>query len=314
MKAITISAFGGKEVLRVTESPVPEPGEGEVLVHVCAAGVNPVDWKIRAGYLKDRFPHTFPIVLGWDMAGVIEKCGYAARRFAPGDEVYGYCRRPVIQHGTYTEYLIIPECYLALRPKRISCAEAGAIPLAGLTAYQSLFDAAKLSGGETLVVLGASGGVGSFAVQLGKIAGARVLAVASAKNHDYLKTLGADAVIDYQAGNVGQAIKAAAPAGADVVFDCVGPDAMRTVYDCVKRGGRVVSILVAQSDLAASAGAHHFYVFVEPNATELDRLRGFVDEGRLKVHVSATFPLQDAAKAQELMETGHTRGKIVLTM
>ena len=315
MKAIVINEFGGREVLKHTDVPVPEPGEGEVLVRVKAAGVNPVDWKIRAGYLKDFYPYKLPIILGWDLAGVVEKVGYSARRFTPGDEVYAYCRRPVIQHGTYAEYVAASESYLAARPRTISFEESASIPLAALTAYQSVLDAVKLKAGESILILAASGGVGSFAVQFAKIAGANVIALASSKNHAYLKELGADTTVDYASGDFRDAVKSVTPQGVDVVFDCFGAEALAKGYDCMKRGGRAVSILVRECrESAAKAGASHHYVFVEPNVPELDYIRSLVEAGKLKVRLSATFPLAEAAKAHEAMETGHTRGKIALRM
>ncbi len=274
-----------------------------------------MDWKIRAGYLKDFYPYRFPIIPGWDLAGVVEKAGHGARRFKPGDEVFAYLRRPVIQHGTYAEYAAAPESYFTARPMTVSFEEAASIPLAALTAYQSLYDAVQIKAGESVLILAASGGVGSFGVQLAKLAGARVIALASRKNHDYLKGLGADAAIDYGAGDFREAVRAVAPDGVDVVFDCFGLEALAKGYECVKRGGRAVSILVRDgAALAAKAGASHHYVFVEPNAPELDRIRGFVEAGKLRVHVSATFSLAEAARAHEAMETGHTRGKIALRM
>lgn len=315
MKAIAINEFGGREVLKYVELPTPEPGEGEVLVRVKAAGVNPVDWKIRAGFLKDFLPHAFPLVLGWDLAGVVEKVGYSARRFKVGDDVYAYCRRPVIQHGTYAEYVAIPESYLTLRPKAISVEEAASIPLAALTAYQSVYDAVALKAGESILILGASGGVGSFAVQFGKVVGASVIALASRKNHSYLKELGAAEAVDYASGDFRVTVKSLAPQGVDAVFDCIGAEALAKGYDCLKRGGRAVSILVRDGkELADKAGAAHHYVFVEPNVVELDHIRSLVDAGLVKSHLSGVYSLAEAARAHEAMETGHTRGKIVLRM
>jgi NADPH:quinone reductase-like Zn-dependent oxidoreductase len=315
MKAVVIHEFGGREVLKYTELPMPEPGEGEVLVRVKAAGVNPVDWKIRAGHLKDFLPHEFPIVLGWDLAGVVERVGYSARRFKVSDEVFAYCRRPVIRHGTYAEYVAIPESYLAVRPKAIDFDEAASIPLASLTAYQSVYDAAKLTAGESILILGASGGVGSFGVQFGRATGARVIALASQRNHAYLKELGASETVDYASGDFRAVVNALAPQGIDVVFDCVGAEALAMGYECLKRGGRAVSILVRDGrELANKAGATHHYVFVEPNVVELDHIRSLVDSGMLRSHLSGVYPLADVAKAHEALETGHTRGKIVLAV
>ncbi|HXZ44971.1 MAG TPA: NADP-dependent oxidoreductase, partial [archaeon] len=204
----------------------------------------------------------------------MEKVGYSARRFRPGDEVYAYCRRPVIQHGTYAEYVAIPESYLAPRPKRIAMAESGAIPLAALTAYQCVYDAAKLKSAESIFVLGASGGVGSFGVQFARIAGAMVIGLASRKNHTHLKELGAAETVDYAAGDFRSTVKSIALGGVDVVFDCFGAEALAKASECVKPGGRTGSILVLENtDLAAKPGASHHYVFVESNVPALDQIR-----------------------------------------
>ena len=315
MKAIVISEFGNRSRLRFAEVPKPQPGEGEVLVRIKAAGVNPVDWKIREGLLDGFLPHQFPLIPGWDMAGVVEAVGHSARRFAKGDEVYGYCRRPVVQHGTYAEFIAVPESYLTLRPRNLSFEEAAAIPLAALTAYQSLFDAAGLKRGQSVLVVGASGGVGSFAVQLAAAAGACVFAVASRANHAYLRRLGAAKAFDYQQTGFGAAFRKAMPDGADVVFDCVGDDTFKMAQECVRKGGQLVSILEEMSEEdARQKGIGVHYVFVEPNVRELDHIRKLVEAGKVKVFLAGVHPLAQAAKAHEQMETGHTRGKIVLRM
>lgn len=215
MKAAVYDEFGGPEKIQIREVAVPEVKEGEVLVRIKAAGVNPVDYVVREGYLKDALPYQFPVIPGWDVAGVVEERGFSARRFNVGDEVYAYARRPVVQHGTFAEYIVIPESYLAARPQRISWEEAAGIPLVGLTAYQSLYDAGQLLEGQTVLILGASGGVGSLGIQLAKVKGARVIGVASEKNHAFMKELGADETIDYRNNNVGEAVKAVAPDGVD---------------------------------------------------------------------------------------------------
>lgn len=316
MQAVLIHKFGGIEQLQLTELPQPQPGEGEVLVQVKAAGVNPVDWKILNGRLQQRIPHQFPIILGWDMAGVVAGVGYSARRFQVGDEVFAYCRRPVVQYGTYAEFITLPESYLVYKPNNLSFEEAAAVPLAVLTAYQSLFAAANLQPDETLLILGASGGVGSFAVQLAKAQGATVIALASKKNHAYLKTLGADITIDYTQGDFRELLRAVAPDGVDVVYDCVGTETLLKGYDCVKLGGRLVSILDPQGDAERIAARHinYRYVFVEPDVSQLAHIRQWIEAGKVKPHLSAVYPLAEVAKAHEHISLFHTQGKIVLQL
>jgi len=313
MKAVGIEEFGGRDRLQVMELPVPQPGEGEVLVRIQAVGVNPVDWKIREGYLQQLFSHRFPLVLGWDMAGVVVGNGHAARRFQPGEAVYGYCRRPVIQSGTYCEFLAIPESYLTLRPLCLTDEQAAGLPLAGLTAYQAVYGAGRLQKGQSILILGASGGVGSMAVQLARIAGARIYAVASRSNHDYLEDLGADVAIDYRSEDLIPRLRDEEPDGLDLVFDLVGGAALDRARQCVKSGGRLVSIVDdIRGDLPAAASFTFEFVFVEPNARQLDRLSELVRSGRLAVEVSRSYGLTRAAEAHAQMESGHTRGKIVL--
>lgn len=313
MKAIYVKEYGGRDKLISGELPDPQPQEGEVLVRIKAAGVNPVDWKIRAGYLKSRMPNVLPIILGWDVAGVVEERGLGARRFQAGDRVYAYCRKNTIHDGTYAEYIALPECYLASMPEGLNFMKAAAVPLTALTAYQGLIDKAALKKGETCLIVGASGGVGSFAVQFARLAGARVIAVGSRKNHAYLRSLGARHTIDYARDDVLSALRAIVPSGADVVFDLIGGESLRRSYDCVRKGGRVLTI-VEPGDQAAAArrGFKLIYHFVEPNAPQLELFSRWFDQGRLKVNVSKVFPLEEAAKAHELIEGGHTRGKIVL--
>lgn len=313
MQVVGIENFGGRERLKILEMPVPEPEEGEVLVRIRTAGVNPVDWKIREGYFKDRLPHRFPLIPGWDMAGEVVGNGHAARRFQPGDPVYGYCRRPVVQKGTYGQYMAIPESYLTRRPLCLSDEQAAGLPLAGLTAYQAVCDAAGLRQGQSILVIGASGGVGSMAVQLARIAGARIYAVASASNHAYLEHLGADVPIDYRGEDFARRLQSEEPEGADVVFDLIGGESLKRARRCVKPGGRLVSIVEdIGGEVAPDAPFTFTFVFVEPNVRQLDRLGELARSGRLNVEVGRVHDLTDAAAAHKQMESGHTRGKIVL--
>jgi NADPH2:quinone reductase len=315
MKAIAINEFGGRDKLQLIDLPVPEVLEGEILVQVKAAGVNPVDWKIREGYLKDLFSHQFPVILGWDAAGLVEGVGNGVKRFKSGDEIFAYCRKPIVHGGAYGEYILLKEEHAALKPKNISFEEAASIPLAALTAYQSLFDAANLQPGETILIHAAAGGVGGFGVQLARGHGAVVWATASSRNKAYVQDLGASQVVDYTQENFGKAILSQYPAGVDVVLDCVGGEVLEKSAEIVKEGGHLISIVDDPTGLARD-DIHKEFVFVAPNSTQLTELARMVEQGRLKTYLSQVFPfgLEEARKAHELSESGHTRGKMVLVL
>lgn len=310
MKAAYYDEFGGPKGVKTGELDLPELKEGEVLVKIKAAGVNPVDAVITKGYYKDMMPHSFPIIPGWDLAGAIEKRGHAARSFEEGDEVYAYARRPEVKWGTFAEYIVIPESYLARRPNSISMEETAAIPLAGLTAYQALYVAGDLSAGQKLLILGSSGGVGSFGIQLAKARGAEVIGVASSKNHDYMRSLGADHTIDYHDRDIGEAVKEIYPEGVDLIFDCTSGESLQQSLKALKGSGKLVSILNQGEDLDKKIDFE--FVFVEPNAKQLDHLAKLVDDGKLKVEISRTYSLDESAKALEQIQSLHTTGKIVV--
>lgn len=310
MKAANYQEFGGPEKVKISTIELPELKEGEVLVRIKAAGVNPVDAVIREGYYKDMMPHALPVIPGWDLSGVIEERGHAARRFNKGDEVYAYARRPEVKWGTFAEYIVIPDSYLAEKPKNLSHEEAAGIPLAGLTAYQSLYSAGKLQENQSVLILGASGGVGSFAIQLAKAKGAEVIGVASEKNHAYMIELGADHTIDYHKNHVGEATKELFPDGVDLIFDCTSGETLQQSLIALKASGKLVSILNQGQDL--DPDINFDWVFVEPNARQLDHLREMAEAGDLKVHVSRTYPLNEAAEALKQIKSLHTTGKIVV--
>lgn len=311
MKAAFYEEFGAADKIIVGNLTVPELKEGEVLVRVKAAGINPVDAAVREGYLHSFIPVVFPAIPGWDVAGVVEDRGYSARRFKPGDEVYAYARRPLVQHGTFAEYLVIPESYLALRPQQISWEEAAGIPLVGLTAFQSLFDAGNLQENQSVLILGASGGVGSLAIQLAKAKGATVVGVASRKNQDHMRNLGADYTIDYNNARIADAVKEILTEGVDLIFDCASGETLQQSLAALKSGGKLVSILNRGENLPH--GINFEYVFVEPNSTQLNHLRELADSGKLKVPVSQTFTLEETQEAFAQIETHHTTGKIIIT-
>ncbi|WP_406042186.1 NADP-dependent oxidoreductase [Micromonospora sp. NBC_00898] len=306
MKAIAIDAYGAADRLTLRELPEPPVGPDTVLVRVRAAGVNPVDWKVREGHLAGAMPSHFPLVLGWDAAGVVAAAGPAVAGFAVGDEVIGYVRRDDIQHGTYAELVPAPERTLADKPVQASWAEAGGLPLAGLTAYQAL-QQARTGAGDTVLVHGASGGVGHLAVQLARALGAhRVIGTASEANHDFVRSLGAEPVA-YGDGLLDR-LRAVAPDGVDVALDLFGGESLDVSAELLNRPARLIS--TADPEHVTRLGGS--YLFVKPSTADLSVLAGLVDADRLTVHVARTFPLAEAAEAQRLVAAGHVRGKVVL--
>ena len=313
MRAIGIREFGGRDKLEALDLPEPKVPPDAVQIRVRAAGVNPVDWKMREGRLDGRFPHVFPVVPGWDAAGVVEQVGPGVSEVAAGDEVFAYCRKHFVGEGTYAELVSVPVTFVARRPSALSFEEAGALPLAGLTAYQSLFNAAGLTAGETALVYGAAGGVGGFVVQLAVDAGADVVAVARDENRDYVLGLGAYEVVDHTAGDVVGQLREIVPDGVDVVFDMLGAESLRRAVDAVRDEGRLVSIAEPPTDeLFSQRGIQATYVYVRPGGEQLEELADLVDDGRLRVDLAGVLPLEEAARAHELIEAGHTRGKLVL--
>ncbi|AUG81178.1 alcohol dehydrogenase [Kitasatospora sp. MMS16-BH015] len=307
MKAITYRSYGGPEVLEYVDAPMPKLGPDSVLVKVRAASVNPVDWKIQAGYLDGVLDAVFPVVPGWDVAGVVEQVGVGVTEYAVGDEVIGYVREDMVGRGTFAEYVAAPVRTLARKPAALSFEQAAGLPLAGLTAYQALVGALAVKPGETVLIHAAAGGVGSLAVQVAVSLGARVIGTASERNHDYLRGLGAEPVA-YGEG-LAERVRVLAPAGVDAVLDLVGGEALQLSPALLAEGGRLASI--ADGAVLALGGR---YVFVRPDTADLTALAELADTGRLQVEVAATFPLAEAADAQRLNAEGHTRGKIVVTV
>jgi len=306
MKAIRIHRYGGVEVLSYEEAPKPEPGRGELLVRVHAASVNPIDWKIRSGHYKLVVRFELPIVLGWDVSGVVEAVGPEVSKFRPGDEVFA---RPDIKRGgTYAEYVAIRASEAARKPKSIDHVHAAAVPLAGLTAWQGLFDKAGLEEGERVLVHAAAGGVGHFAVQLAKWKGAFVAGTASGRNEALVRSLGADQVVDYTRERFEDAV-----APVDVVLDTLGGDAGRRSWQVLKRGGTLVSVLdIAVPLKGALRLKRGRFLLIKPNAAQLEQIAALIDAGRVKPIVENVFPLAEARRAHELSQTGRVRGKIVL--
>ena len=306
MKAVCIYSYGGPEVLVYEDAPRPHPDDGEVLVRVHAAGVNPVDWKVREGQLKEMLHHTLPLVLGWDVSGVVEALGTGTSRLRVGDEVFS--RPDIHRDGAYAEFIVVRESELALKPKSIDHIHAAALPLAGLTAWQTLFVAGGLAAGQRVLIHAAAGGVGSLAVQMAKWKGAHVIGTASERNHAFLRELGVDQVVDYDAVRFEEAVEPV-----DLVLDTIGGEVQERSWKVLKRGGILVSIVSPPSaDIAASHGVRQAFVFTEPNAGQLAEISKLADAEKLKAIVETILPLSDATRGMELSERGHTRGKIVL--
>ncbi|NWF25789.1 NADP-dependent oxidoreductase [Streptomyces sp. PKU-EA00015] len=307
MKAITYRTYGGPEVLEYGDVPNPKLGVDAVLIRVKAASVNPVDWKIQAGYLDAVMDAVFPVIPGWDVAGVVEETGVGVTEFAPGDEVIGYVREDFVSRGTFAEYVAAPVRTLARKPANLSFEEAAGLPLAGLTAYQALTRSLQVRAGDTVLVHAAAGGVGSLAVQIAGSLGARVIGTAGDHNHAYLRGLGAEPVA-YGEG-LADRVRALAPQGVDAVLDLVGADALKISPGLLAEGGRLASAVDG-----AVLGLGGGYVFVRPDARDLEALTELAERGELRVDVAATFPLAQAADAQRLNREGHTRGKIIITV
>lgn len=306
MKAARIHSYGDPEVLTYEDAPRPEPGEGEVLIRVQAAGVNPIDWKIRSGQMKDIVAHKLPLILGWDVAGVLEAVGPGVTSLKAGSPVYGSLN--MTRNGAYAEYALANELDVALKPTTLEPIQAAAVPVVALTALQALFEIAKLSAGQRVLIHGAAGGVGSFAVQFARWKGAQVIATASAQNHARLRELGADKVVDYKAVRFEDTVQ-----NVDVVLDTIGGDTQERSWGILKKGGVLVSTVSPPStETAAALGVRGELVFVQPNARQLTEIAQLIDAGLLKLNVETVLPLADAHKAHDLGQRGQTRGKIVL--
>jgi NADPH:quinone reductase-like Zn-dependent oxidoreductase len=313
MQAAYIETFASSGNLKIGSLPSPEPKADEVCIRVAYAGVNPVDAKIAEGLLQSRMPHQFPLILGWEASGVIHSLGSQVTAFKVGDPVYVYCRKPVVKWGSWAEYVTFSAEHVALMPKNLSRAEAAAVPLAALTAWQALFDKAHLLRGETLLIHAGAGGVGGFAIQWAKIHGAKVITTASRSKVDYVKQLGADEVIDYQSTVFVDSIRKKHPSGIDVVLDTVGDGVYRRSFEVLKPGGRIVSILEQpDADLTARFGVRADYLFVSPNGKQLRECARLFACGKAKPHKVSVFPLEFASQAIDAIKTGHTAGKIVL--
>jgi NADPH:quinone reductase-like Zn-dependent oxidoreductase len=296
-------SYGGPEVLRFEDAPRPTAGENEVLIRVHAVGVNPLDWKKRSGYLQIEPSQTFPVILGFDVAGVVEAVGAGVTHLAVGDEVYA---QPWF--GGYAETVAVPAGNAAHKPRTLDFVQAAAMPVAAITAWQALFDVAQLAPGQTVLIHAAAGGVGHLAVQLARWRGARVIGTASTRNLEFLRQLGADEAIDYTATRFEDVLH-----GIDVVFDSVGGDTQQRSWAVLRPGGILVALAGLQAPVPAEIDVrHHAFRIKRPVHTTLAGVARVVDAGYLRPTIAAVLPFSEASQAHRLVESGHTRGKIVL--
>jgi NADPH:quinone reductase-like Zn-dependent oxidoreductase len=323
MQAIVYSKYGDSSVLRVEKIDKPKVADHEVLIKTAYASVNPVDFKIRAGYM-DFWPHEETIIPGWDVSGTVVSAPPGSG-FQEGESVFSYTRpafdmpdaHPTaagekidVHTGTYAEYVSVPVWKVAKIPTTATLEQAAGVPLAALTAYQAIVDHLKANAGERLLILGASGGVGGYAVGIAKSLGLTVIGTCSARNIDYVKNLGADKVLDYNAGGLTEQLK---DAPVDLIFDCVGGETVVEALGAIKKGGKVVSVAdFAIGEKTPVVGCTGSAFLVQPSAEQLTTLAKLIDDGAVKLPKMTTFALADAAKAHELSESNRTVGKIVL--
>ena len=309
MKAVRIHQFGGPDALVYEDAPKPEPKDGEVLIKVAAAGVNPVDSIIEAGMMEQMIKHTLPLIAGWDVAGTVEAAGPGVASFAAGELVFAFA--DIRGDGAYAEYAVVAASAVCPKPASLDFAAAASIPLAGTTAWQALFDEAGLQSGQTILIHGAGGSVGAFAVQYAKAKGAEGIATATGDDVAYVRSIGADTVIDYKTGKFEDTAK-----NVDAVLDTISGDTQARSWGTLKDGGILVSTLPGAEPPpdAAARGVRGKSFSAHPDGQQLQEIARLIDTGQVKPRVGATFPLSEAKQAQEQAKSGHTRGKIVLTV
>ena len=330
MKAVIAEEYGPPEVLQLADVEVPRPGPNGVLVQVHATSVNPVDWKLRKGLLRAVWDFLFPVIWGTDCSGVVVEVGTAVTRFKLGDQVYGFKHGVVgrTYRGTYAENAVVPESALALKPSSLSYEQAGAVPLAALTAWQALVKQGGIKPGHRVLIHAGAGGVGTFAVQIAKAFGAYVAATASTGNQYLLRELGVDMPIDYQRERIEQKIS-----NCDLVLDAVGKSVWPSSLRVLKRGGRLVTLLIPKPNQpsgkfrffgtvisqtaagyisALSRGRRLVIVMAKPNGGELEKISVLIEAGKIRPVIQKVYPLEEIAEAHRVSETGHARGKLVV--
>lgn len=305
MIAVRIHNYGGPERMKLESIAVPKPAAGEVLIKVHAAGVNPVDWKIREGYLADVIPHTLPLTLGWDFAGEVAAVGKNVEKWRVGDAVYAHA--DLSKNGAYAEFIAVSADEIAAKPKILNWKKSAAVPLVTLTAWQALNDIGQMKQGDRVLIHAGAGGVGMAAIQLAKQAGATVYTTASTRNIEFLKSLGADEVIDYTQQDFSKL------ADLDIVLDTMGGEVLDKSWATLKKGGCLISIAeIPNQKLAAKHNVSANFCFVQANSGQLSEISNLIDSGDLAIEVDSVFRLDDIAKAHAKSESGHTRGKIVI--
>ena len=309
MRAARIHSYGDPTAVKITQAPRPEPGLGQVLVRVKAAGVNPLDWMVAEGKARSWLDHRLPLTLGWELAGIVEKLGADVGRLKPGDEVFGMI--DLSGDGADAEFAVGDEKALAIKPRSLDFPGAAAIPIGALTAHQALFDAAELRAGQTVLIHAAAGGVGSMAVQLAKAHGARVIGTASGPDHiKLIRDLGCDQAIDYKATRFEDHVR-----DVDVVLDPVSADSQRRSFGVLKKGGILVALTEEpRQDLARENGVRATMIGVKPDGRRLADIGKLIDDGKLRPLVQAVLPLEQVKEALALSRSRHVAGKIVLTI
>jgi NADPH:quinone reductase-like Zn-dependent oxidoreductase len=308
MLGVRLYEYGGVENFRFEELPKPEPQADEVLVRIHATSINPIDWRQRSGSVQNRIPLTLPIILGCDFAGTIEEVGNGVADFAIGDEVFGYCG--VMRDGSYAQYIALPAAHIARKPGSMSMTEAGATPLGAITAWVAIIEEGGLSAGQSILIHGGAGGVGSMAVQIAKHVGATVYATGSARNEALIRSLGADTFIDYAAEKFENVAS-----GMDVVLDTIGGETQARSWQCLAPGGFMAAIAAPPSpDMMKEYGARGSRPAARPDGAILTQIASIADAGALRVIIDSVHPLNDLAAATLLSEAGHARGKIAVTV
>ena len=309
MKAVRLHEFGGPEKLIYEDAPKPDPKDGEILIKIAGAGINPIDWKVESGAMQQMVPHTLPMILGWDVAGTVESVGSGVTTFAVGDAVYAM--GDMRADGAYAEYVALPAAIVSPAPSSVNLTTAAAIPMAATTAWQALTEHAQLVSGQTILIHGGGGAVGACAVQFAKIKGATVIATASGDDLQYVRSIGADTVIDYQNETFEDIAK-----DVDAVLDTIGGDTQIRSWQTLREGGVLVSTVGITSDASAAEarGVQAKQFSAHPDAAGLTEVAGLVDSGRVKVRIDSVYPLAEASQAQEHAKSGHPRGKVVLAV
>lgn len=302
MKAVQIDKYGEADELQVHDVQRPSPKDGEILVRIFDAGVNPFDWKVRRGYMKDVMPAKFPLTMGYDFAGVVEEVGGGVDEFKKGDRVFGFTQ------GSYAEYAVTDQSHIARLPDKVSYEVAASLPTPALTAYQIITNHIQPLGAKEILIHGAAGSVGSLAVQVAKFSGMTVYANATKEDEKFLKDLGVTAVIDYRTQKFEDVCR-----NLDAIVDLVGGDTLTRSFQCVKKGGIIVSTVSQPSEqLVKEKGVQGKSFLTNQNSKDLAAIAQMVADGKLKVRISDILPLEEAAEAQRLNETGRAHGKVVI--